>query len=58
MRKEPTWPSYSDVTEALGTIHLVRRGDGEVQADELEQVYNVLDMVARKIAYDAQDRIT
>ncbi len=56
MKREPQMPSYSDVVEALGTIHLVR-GGAEVSAEDMEQVYEVLDAAARKIAHDAQDRI-
>lgn len=55
-RTEPKMPEYSDVVEALGTIHL-HRGGAEVAAEDMEQVYEVLDAVARKIAHDAQARI-
>lgn len=57
VRPEPKMPPYSDVVEALGTVHLIRRQSDSVEADEIEQVYNVLDAVARRIAYEAQARI-
>lgn len=48
-------PSYGEVCEALGTVHLWIRGDDDdYTADDRQFVYGVLDAVARYLADQGQ----